>query len=366
MRYMQKEWSLINLFEQFIRDCNNGKRLKKDGKRIKLQTVENYKAVLKLLKEFEVFDKKKIILFSISGNNKRHLTSERNRWKKFYMRLTNFLYKQKECYDNYVGNVIKTIRVFCNYLKIEKFLPIGDFYKQFYVYKEEIPIITLLPEQLYFLINNIEFDESLNCALKRSKDIFVFGCTVGLRFSDLMNIRFTDMEKVGDIYYLNTKSKKTEIVTKVKLPGYVLKIIHALNRKAQKRTTVIPLISKNQFNKNIKRIAEKAGWTHDVPKRRTKRGKEFIIYNCKSDVKKIYRFCDLLSSHVMRRTAVSTMLMLGMPEHVVKKVSGHTSDSKAFYRYVTFAQSYLDTHIDKVYDHFSNQNNNKDFVELSR
>jgi len=180
----------------------------------------------------------------------------------------------------------------------------------------------------------------------------VFGCTVGLRFSDLMKIRFTDIEKVGDNFYLNAKNKKTEIMTKVKIPEYALKILQDLNAKTRTRKTLLPPISKNQFNKNLKRIAAKAGWTHTVPKTRTKRGKEYAIYKTAN---KPYRFCDLISSHVMRRTAVTTMLMLGMPEHVVKKFSGHTGDSKAFYRYVNFTQPYLDTYIDKVYNHFQNK-----------
>jgi integrase len=46
------------------------------------------------------------------------------------------------------------------------------------------------------------------------------------------------------------------------------------------------------------------------------------------------RFCDLMSSHMMRRTAITTMLILGMPEHMVRNVSGHTDNSGSFYRYV--------------------------------
>jgi intergrase/recombinase len=43
------------------------------------------------------------------------------------------------------------------------------------------------------------------------------------------------------------------------------------------------------------------------------------------------------------------MLMLGMPENVVRKISGHSASSRAFYRYVSFSQGYLDQEIDKVY-----------------
>ncbi|HMJ46916.1 MAG TPA: hypothetical protein VK498_06275 [Ferruginibacter sp.] len=42
--------------------------------------------------------------------------------------------------------------------------------------------------------------------------------------------------------------------------------------------------------------------------------------------------------------------MQGIKEHVVKQISGHTNDSKSFYRYVNFVQSYLDNEMDLVFD----------------
>jgi hypothetical protein len=49
------------------------------------------------------------------------------------------------------------------------------------------------------------------------------------------------------------------------------------------------------------------------------------------------------------KDAVSTMLMLGMPESAVRKISGHAANSSAFYRYVNYVQAYLDQGIDKVH-----------------
>jgi integrase len=69
----------------------------------------------------------------------------------------------------------------------------------------------------------------------------------------------------------------------------------------------------------------------------------------KSNAKKQNRFCDKMSSHMMRRTAITTMLILGMPEHLVRKVSGHSHSSGSFNRYVHYAQAYIDREIDKVH-----------------
>ena len=61
------------------------------------------------------------------------------------------------------------------------------------------------------------------------------------------------------------------------------------------------------------------------------------------------RFCDKMSSHMMRRTAITTLLILGMPEHLVRKISGHSHTSSSFNRYVHYAQAYIDREIDKVH-----------------
>lgn len=69
----------------------------------------------------------------------------------------------------------------------------------------------------------------------------------------------------------------------------------------------------------------------------------------KGTAKTLNRFCDKMSSHMMRRTAITTLLILGMPEHLVRKISGHSYASNCFNRYVHYAQPYLDKEIDKVY-----------------
>jgi hypothetical protein len=38
-----------------------------------------------------------------------------------------------------------------------------------------------------------------------------------------------------------------------------------------------------------------------------------------------------------------------MPELIVKKISGHSNNSRSFFRYVNFAQNTLDNEIDKMH-----------------
>lgn len=137
---MKKTFEFLPLFSSFLKDCENDKRLKRNGERIGPNSVRTYKYVQVNLIRFCEDTKFELRVCSILKMNTRELKSEKNYWRKFYKNFTEYLYK-KGCYDNYVGSNIKVIRVFFNYLKEEKDIYVGDFHKRFYVRKEQIDIL---------------------------------------------------------------------------------------------------------------------------------------------------------------------------------------------------------------------------------
>ena len=351
-----KEWMLVPLFNQFIKESYSGKRTKPDGSRIKPQSVKNYEYVLKHLVNYQLKTGQEIRIRCFKGNNQRQFKTEKNYWRKFYEGFTHYLYKDKQCFDNYVGTVIKTIRIFFNWLVKEKGLAAGNFHKNFYIMKEDVPIVTLMPDQLDFLINNELFEQGLNKSLQKSKAIFVFGCTVALRKSDLFSIRFTDISQQAGAFYLAVKTIKTGSSIRLKLPAYVVQIVEDFKKTARKRKTIFPPIPPSRFNQQIKEIAALAGWTETLSKKRSRKGVQIEWKRPDAGgsrpAAEAYRFCDLVSSHTMRRTAITTMLMLGMKEHVVKQLSGHAGNSKSFSRYVNLVQPFVETEMDRVWGRF--------------
>ncbi len=353
---MLKEHTLLPLFQKFITHSRNGKRLNKDGTRIKLQTVANYEYCYNLLDGFIIDKETPLIIYEIRGNDKREHSKLKRYWGGFYKNFTDYLYQEKCCFDNYVGQTIKMIRTFFNWCNTDIGINTGLYYKQFYIRKEEIDIVTLTADQLRFLLFDKSFEESLSKPLRCCKDVFVVGCLVGLRYSDLCRIKATNIEQRDGNYYLKMRSQKTNTDTLVKLPPPTIEI---LEKYKQNKNTLLPTVSLFRFNENIKSIAQLAGWTNLIPNLRSKKG-----IQSKKNASKVAekRFCDVLSSHTMRRTSITTMLTSGMPEYVVRKISGHTSDSKAFFRYVSLAQSLMDKEIDKMHLNFQKQNTQ--FVSL--
>lgn len=349
---MLKQHALLPLFQKFITSCKTGKRLKKDGSRIKPQTIVNYVHCQKLIVDYTIEMEIELIIYEVRGNNKREHIMLKKYWGDFYRQFTEYLYNKKKCYDNYTGQNIKMIRTFFNWLNESYGICTGHYHKSFYVVKEEIPILTLTVEQLQYLVFNKAFEDTLSKPLQNCKDIFVIGCMVGLRYSDLSKIKLKNIEERDGCRYLKVRSKKTGIDTLVKLPGHAIEII---NKYKKNKASLLPTISLFGFNKNIKKIGELAGWVMPISKIRARKGITREIFNPN---KQPVRFCDEMSSHTMRRTCITTMLTSGMPEYIVRKISGHTSDSKEFFRYVNLAQSLMDKEIEKMHKHFEHPDKN--------
>ncbi len=276
------------------------------------------------------------------------LRKERKYWNYFFLNFSSFLYKDKNCYDSYVASVFKIIQTFFNYLQDEKLLPVGLFHKAFKIQETSLAPLILNAQQLQYLIRNKEFENTLPNNLKRTKDIFIFGCTVALRFSDLMRLKKQHVIDAPEGKYLLIHTKKTSTLVKLPLPDYLLSVIEKYKRKAG--SFLLPRLSSTNLNIQVKQLTEKAGWTYPLPKTRYRQGKPVEIKNADGNC---LRFCDQVTTHTMRRTAITTLLILDVPELVVRRISGHQANSKEFYKYVVVAQDYMNKHIISAYERLS-------------
>lgn len=339
-------YDFFKLFDKFIKETQNGKRVQKNGKRVRKSSIEPYLWLRKLLHDFSNIKQFPLRVSNINHLKKREILAEKKYWSQFYKSFTEYLYTDLNCFDNYVGSNIVRLRAFFNHLQEHTSINPGNFHKEFYTFNEEISIVTLLPEQLNYLIYNKEFEVNLPDHLKKTKDVFVFGCTVALRFSDIFRISQSNIETINNKYYLNVNSQKTNTFTRVRLPEYAVEII---KKRHPSKKNIFEPISKAQFNKNVKSLIEKANWVAPTTKSRTKRGIQVPIYK-NQNTKEEYRFCDLITSHTMRRTAITTMLCLKMPENLVRQISGHSPNSKEFFKYVKLSQKYIDEETEMVFE----------------
>ena len=160
-------------------------------------------------------------------------------------------------------------------------------------------------------------------ALDRVRDVFLFQCFTGLRYSDVFNLRKSDIKDD----HIEVTTVKTSDSLIIELNNHSKAILDKYKDVAFEDDKVLPVITNQKMNDYLKELAELAGI--DEPVRQTYyRGNE-----CIDEVTPKYA---LLGTHAGRRTFICNALALGIPPQVVMKWTGH-SDYKAMKPYIDIA-----------------------------
>lgn len=160
-------------------------------------------------------------------------------------------------------------------------------------------------------------------AIDRVRDIFVFACYTGFRFSDVIALRWSNIN--GDI--LDVISKKTNHRQRFALANEALRILAKYPKAPDEEDPCIfPSISNQKYNVHLKEVGKLAGMTGDwITEKQSGRIKT-------REVRPKY---ELLTSHVARRTFVTMCLRRGMSPEDIRAVTGHTT-ADMMMKYVKF------------------------------
>lgn len=160
-------------------------------------------------------------------------------------------------------------------------------------------------------------------ALERVRDVFLFQCFTGLRYSDVFNLRRSDIK--GD--HIEVTTVKTSDSLIIELNKHSKEIIEKYKDVAFEDGKVLPVITNQKMNDYLKELAELAGI--DEPVRQT-------YYRGNERIDEVTPKYALLGTHAGRRTFICNALALGIPPQVVMKWTGH-SDYKAMRPYIDIA-----------------------------
>lgn len=160
-------------------------------------------------------------------------------------------------------------------------------------------------------------------ALERVRDIFLFQCFTGLRYSDVFNLRRSDIK--GD--HIEVTTVKTFDSLIIELNNHSKAILDKYKDVAFEDDKVLPVITNQKMNDYLKELAEMAGI--DEPVRQT-------YYKGNERIDEVTPKYALLGTHAGRRTFICNALALGIPPQVVMKWTGH-SDYKAMKPYIDIA-----------------------------
>ena len=326
-RYPKKEDRIYQSFDNYMADikpsesyCKSVRLIKsclqRFEKYVSIETGQEYKLSFEniILDEFMVFLQDEYTLFNIEGE-------PLPKYKPIYSELLNNtrMRRPKMRGKNSISKMLKVFRsvwywaIKHQYTDRNPFsvfeMPSQTYGTPYYITLEERNKIA-------------DFDLSKYPKLAIQRDIFIFQCLIGCRVGDLLKLTPSNVI-LNTIQYIAQKTVKEKPKT----------IIVPLNDRAKEILTrywdgkrqkgkLLPFIKEQKYNVKIKEIFRKCGITRNV-----------AIYNSTTGQEEIKPICDIASSHLARRTFVGNLYKKVGNMDLVASLSGHSSNSSAFYRY---------------------------------
>lgn len=296
--------TFLSFFEKLIQRSLNGSRQPKK-KLIQYSTIQTYKRVKQTLIEF--IDK--------TGYKLDFLTLDHNFYSKYSEKLISDSYS-----SNTIGKYLSVVKMVAleaadsgfsihPYIKSRKFV---------ITRQKDIDNIFLNENQIAELER---LDLKLNPTLDRVRDLFLFGCYTGLRYSDINRL---DKNCIQNEYIYLKKTQKTG-------QSFEIIINEQLSRLVQKYKGSFPKKMSNQkVNKYLKDIGQL------IPSLQEKFEKEYIKGG-KSIITNKPKW-ELLSTHTARRSYCTNAYLNGIAIQDIMAVSGHKSE-KSFRVYLKMKDS---------------------------
>lgn len=232
---------------------------------------------------------------------------------KFEERFMDYCFNERLTLNNYYGKLVSIIKTFMQWSFDRQYHSLLDF-KRIKRTEDEIEVIYLNIDELMELYNHKFKDKKL----ERSRDFFCFGCFTGLRQSDIRNLGNANLYELQfDMCIRKTRT----IDHSVPLNKFAREILDKYKGTIYEP---IPIISSQKLNKNIQDACAELEWFKPITRTR---------YIGSKTVNITERKCDIITSHVARKTFISNSIALGMNERILRKITD-SKDEKSFRRYV--------------------------------
>ncbi len=269
-------------------------------------TKKRYQNILNLIKGFETIYGK--IQFSSVTMN-------------WYANFKHYCETVKKHNVNTFGRNIGLVKTFLNYA-LENQYTKNDTYKKFKIKREVTPQVVLTQDEIIQLYKFV----FQNSKLERVRDVFVFGCLTGMRYSDFKRVSKSNIQNYS-ILLRETKDKSKHLT--IPLTSISKSILKKYDYK-------LPTISDQKFRDYLKEACKAVGFTQIVTS--TKR-----IGNDITELKQPKY--ERISTHTARRSFVTVMLNKGIPPKAIMSITGHKS-IKTFNSYyrptITDSQKFME------------------------
>jgi integrase len=239
--------------------------------------------------------------------------------KKFVERLIDYYFEEKKYINSYVRKNVKFIQQYLTWATKEgynKNMAFKDWEVETGNKKETNAdnIIALSPTEFFKIYNFTPTTEPL----KRAKDYLTLACFTGLRYSDVANLKKSDINyQTGVISFTTIKTGDRATVPFNDFSREILlKYRKTPNFNKNGIEMAIPVVSGQKLNVTLKNLGKLAGLTEMVSivkQRRTER------------IEKTVPKYKLISTHIGRKTFITLSVLLEVQAEVTMGLTTHHS-----------------------------------------
>ena len=284
----------FRIYQEFLDEKENDYT----GNSISNSTLKRYKCNKNLLEDFESTCRIKISLGKFDD--------------KLYNKFLKYCIEEKKHSANTLHRNVGLLKTFLLWALNKKYTYNNNFITFKKPAKFTTDEIALNYEQVELIYN---YDFSDNKRLERVRDLFVFGCTTGMRFGNYSTISRSDVDG-NFIRVIDLKSKSKNLA--IPLNSISKSIL-------EKYDYNLPSITNQKMNEYIKEVFKKLEFTDEI-KKTMKYGDELVDQKAE--------FWTRISSHTARRSFITIMKNKRVPDKVIMSYTGHTSLEvfNAYYR----------------------------------
>jgi integrase len=297
------------------------------------------------LMDFEKFKKIKLTFDYVTGNSEN-----------FQSEIQNYFWGKKKLSNNYVNKLFEILSIYLLWCNNSNYISHKPSFKKNGIYEIDEKIY-LNESEVFKLFNSNKWDyvegkdfsknphiyiitDVLEGTNKKKyeesrkitnwelvKDIFLFQCSIGCRYSDILHFKVNHFDFGGEDGRFSWVQQKTNKRVSVPVNPISSEIYRKYSRGKSLIQNLFPTLSNQKFNKSLKLLMKDLQFNRQVS-----RPKQIGS----SVVEKDYKFLwELISSHSGRKTFVKNLIDLGTMDYkTIMKLTGHKT-FREFEKYVS-------------------------------
>lgn len=337
-----ESYDLVDLVKLYVQKAVRGEIKAKGNRSYSEKTLMLYASCAKRLVNFsQIAGSLDLMEMAINPRDevarKREITEK---WNNYFRAFDDYMIDEK-MFLSTRSVYLHNIAIMVNYWKDHLYLQLPKIVS----YKADAnPVVVLEPSFVKHFLTDENVYSTLDDNLKYAWEVSATILITTMRINDAINMSVNDLHITRDAMFLSKMNGKTREYTNVPIPKFLEKVYRENLTKYGRIFT-----KKNGYYSSLYRDI-KTVFSLYPEMQEIVSVKKFGIYGEETtDVAEMYKH---IHPHMLRKTAITTMIYHKVSERHIKFCSGHSDRSMSFERYVAFVEKHFNSEVKNYYKDF--------------